>query len=412
METAKQSEASALFHLIKSCTGSGILSMPIAFKYAGLVVGTLCLILTSIICAYCTYLVINCSNYISKVTGTTPSSFADVAEAACKCGPSWAHKHTGLLKNVMSVAVFLGYYSCLSIYTVIIAMNLENVITYYWMPINLRIYMAVLIVPFLLISYVPNWERLATISLISNLFMIGGVVVIIYYSVKDLPVEGERTLTGNIENLPTFFSIIIFSSQMIGLAIPLNNNMRNPEKFVGVFGVLNKAAFVVALLYFLVGLLGYIRYGDDTEENITLNLPNDSYAAQAVQLLIVLSIFGAYGTQFFISLEIIWEEVKHKITKKITLINYIIRTLMIVIAILIAVAIPSIVPFMSLVGAICFSTAGIIMPMIINILTFWNEIHYNYYKIAKCIVVFLFGVLAMISGTVTAIIDIIALYKD
>ncbi|KAF5276508.1 hypothetical protein FQA39_LY06577 [Lamprigera yunnana] len=102
METVKQSEASeaseasVLIHLIKSCIGSGILTTPIAFKYAGLVAGALCLILASVICAYCTYLIINCSNYISKVTGTTPSSFAEVA---CKCSPSWAHKYIGLIKQ-------------------------------------------------------------------------------------------------------------------------------------------------------------------------------------------------------------------------------------------------------------------------------------------------------------------------
>lgn len=51
--------------------------------------------------------------------------------------------------------------------------------------------------------------------------------------------------------------------------------MRTPQNFVGVCGVLNKGMSGVTLVYILLGFLGYLRYGEDTQDSITLNLPTE-----------------------------------------------------------------------------------------------------------------------------------------
>lgn len=55
--------------------------------------------------------------------------------------------------------------------------------------------------------------------------------------------------------------------------MPLENNMKNPTHFIGACGVLNKGMLAVALIYILVGIMGYLKYGDDVDPNITYNLP-------------------------------------------------------------------------------------------------------------------------------------------
>lgn len=56
--------------------------------------------------------------------------------------------------------------------------------------------------------------------------------------------------------------------------MPLENNMKNPKKFISGFGVLNQAMFIITVLHILLGFLGYLRYGNATEGNIILNLPS------------------------------------------------------------------------------------------------------------------------------------------
>lgn len=57
--------------------------------------------------------------------------------------------------------------------------------------------------------------------------------------------------------------------------MPLENNMKTPQSFIGCPGVLNFGMGVVVTLYTAVGFFGYLRYGDETQASITLNLPNE-----------------------------------------------------------------------------------------------------------------------------------------
>ena len=55
--------------------------------------------------------------------------------------------------------------------------------------------------------------------------------------------------------------------------MPLENSMKTPQNFVGIFGVLNRGMFGVTFIYIILGFLGYCAYPDNTADSITLNLP-------------------------------------------------------------------------------------------------------------------------------------------
>jgi len=48
--------------------------------------------------------------------------------------------------------------------------------------------------------------------------------------------------------------------------------MREPQAFPSMFGVLNLSMTIVCVLYITVGFYGYIEYGADCQDSITLNL--------------------------------------------------------------------------------------------------------------------------------------------
>lgn len=57
--------------------------------------------------------------------------------------------------------------------------------------------------------------------------------------------------------------------------MPLENNMKTPQHFIGCPGVLNIGMGVVVTLYTAVGFFGYLKYSDGTQAAITLNLPTN-----------------------------------------------------------------------------------------------------------------------------------------
>lgn len=193
--------------------------------------------------------------------------------------------------------------------------------------------------------------------------------------------------------------------------MPLENSMKTPKHFIGLCGVLNQGMGGVTLVYIALGFLGYVKYGDDALGSITLNLPIEDYAAQLVKILIAAAVFCTFGLQFFVCIEIGWDHLKEKFTKRPTMVNYMMRTVMVTASVLLAIAVPTIGPFVNLLGAFCFSILGLLAPVFIEMVTYWEDGFGKYnWLVWKNLLVSAFGVFALVFGSKDAIIEIMTLY--
>lgn len=61
----------------------------------------------------------------------------------------------------------------------------------------------------------------------------------------------------------------------IGVVMPVENEMKNPQRFLGCPGVWNTSMVIVITLFGVVGFFGYVHYGDAAKGSVTLNLPED-----------------------------------------------------------------------------------------------------------------------------------------
>lgn len=192
--------------------------------------------------------------------------------------------------------------------------------------------------------------------------------------------------------------------------MPLENNMKTPTHFIGCPGVLNFGMFCVVLLYSTVGFFGYLRFGNDTMDNITLNLNTKEIPAQCVQLMIATAIFLTYGLQFYVPMEIIWKNLKQYFGARKLQAEYAVRIALVIFTVGVAIAIPNLGPFISLVGAVCLSTLGLMLPSIIELVTVWEQENglgrFNW-RLWKNIAIVSFGVLGFATGSYTSINDIL-----
>ena len=191
--------------------------------------------------------------------------------------------------------------------------------------------------------------------------------------------------------------------------MPLENNMKTPTHFIGCPGVLNIGMFFVITLYSTVGFFGYLKYQEDTQGSITLNLDQTEVLAQAVKLMIAAAIFLTYGLQFYVPMEIIWKNIKHLFGGRKLVAEYTLRIVLVTFTVGMAIAIPNLGPFISLVGALCLSTLGLMFPSIIELVTVWeveNGLGRGNWKLWKNIFIISFGVLGLLTGTYTSICEI------
>lgn len=406
-------DGETLTHLLKASLGTGILSMPYAFRNAGLSGGIFLTILVSIICTHCAYILIQCAHVLYRRTRVTAMSFADIAEVAFAKGPAWGRKYSRAARICVLLGLFTAYFGSCSVYTVIMATNFSKVISHHTgTHLDIRVYISAFLIPLILISWVPNLKSLAPFSLVANLLMGTGLGITFYYIVWDLHKPSEMPQLAPIDSLPTFFSITIFAIEAIGVVMPLENSMQTPNHFIGLCGVLNQGMGGVTMIYILLGFLGYLKYGDLTQDNITYNLPQEEIAPQIANISIGVAVFCTFGLVFFVCLEIVWNGVKDNFVKKPKVYEYVVRTALVVAAVGLAIAVPTIGPFIGLIGAFAFSLLGLIFPILIEIVTYWDVgFGAGNWRIWKNILVLIFGVLALIFGSQTSIADIIKAYS-
>ncbi|XP_058816791.1 proton-coupled amino acid transporter-like protein pathetic isoform X1 [Topomyia yanbarensis] len=404
--THPTSDLDTLIHLLKGSLGSGILAMPLAFVNAGLWFGLGATIAIGAICTYCIHILVKCSHLLCRRAQVPSLGFADVAETAFLAGPDGIKKYSRLARFIINLFLVLDLLGCCCIYIVFVATNVKQVVDYYTHShLDVRYYILVSLVPLICINLIRKLKYLTPFSMIANILIGTGVGITLYYITQDLPSFSERKTIAEVHHLPMFFGTVIFALEGIGVVMSLENNMKTPQHFIGCPGVLNTGMAVVVVLYASVGFLGYLKYGDETKGSITLNLPVEDVLAQAVKVMIAVAIFLTYTLQFYVPMEIIWKNVKHNFNQHKETAEYAIRIGLVTLTVLIAAALPNIGPFVTLIGAVCLSTLGMMFPAVIELVTYYEKPGYGRFNwiLWKNIGLICFGVIGFITGTYVSI---------
>lgn len=160
-------------------------------------------------------------------------------------------------------------------YTVFVAANIKQIVDYYWIEIDIKLHMLILLVPLIMILCIKNLKFLAPFSTFANGIMFVGIGLILYYVFDGISSPSERDAVGVLRNYPLFFCTTLFSLTSVGVVMAVEGNMKTPKSFGGRFGVLNISMAFIVVMYLVMGFFGYLKYGADCEGSITLNLPQN-----------------------------------------------------------------------------------------------------------------------------------------
>lgn len=409
------STSGSLIHLLKSSLGTGILAMPVAFKNAGLLFGAIGTVIIGLICTHCVHILVKTSHQVCKKTRIPVLGFAETAERVFQYGPVKLRRMANFSKLFVDYGLMATYFSAGCVYIVFIGSSLEKVINVAaeldW---NVRYYILLTMIPILLIGQIRSLKYLVPFSALANLFIVVTFGITLYYIFKD-PLEfDDKPSFSSFATLPLFFSTVIFAMEGIGVVMPVENSMAKPQQFLGCPGVLNTAMGTVITLYAVIGFFGYVRYGELSEGSVTLNLPTEDIMAKIAQLLIALAILFTFGLQFYVPMDILWKKIHAKIPKdKHNMSQIAIRSGIMVLMGGIALAVPNLEPFIGLVGAVFFSSLGLLVPCVVETVFLWpNELGKFKWILIKNIIFGAFSIFALVSGSYVSIEEIVKMYTE
>ncbi|KAI1899058.1 hypothetical protein AGOR_G00078770 [Albula goreensis] len=407
-----------LIHLLKGNIGTGLLGLPLAVKNAGLVLGPVSLFVMGIVAVHCMRLLVKCSHHLSAKVGKPSLSYGEVMEHSME-NVSCLRRHAARGRCLVNLFLIITQLGFCCVYFVFLSDNIKQVVdaanattmnchnnqtVVLEQSFDSRLYMLCFLPFITLLVFTPNLKYLAPFSLLANLAMCTSLVLIYWYSIRNIPFPVSLPYVGKPKDFALFFGTAIFAFEGIGVVLPLENKMQKPQRFSM---VLYLGMAMVTFLYISLGTIGYLCFGANIGASITLNLPN-CWLYQIVKILYCFGIFITYALQFYVPADILVPPAVARVSgvrcKKA--VDLLVRTALVILTCLLAVLIPELDLVIALVGSISSSALALIFPPLLQVFTFHSE-DLSIVVTLKNILISVVGVVGFVAGTYVSIEQII-----
>lgn len=269
----------------------------------------------------------------------------------------------------------------------------------------------------LALSYVRTLRRLAIASACANVLQVVGLGIIIEFLIRELPAEPEIKLFKPPSEVALGFGTMMFAFEGIAVVLPIYSRMKRPEQMGGVFGAINVSYILLLCLYAIIGVLGYLRFGEHAQGSITLNLPKEPLY-DCVRAIFTVSLFLSYPLQFYVIQEITWNWIKSKFimdeTKPATQneyigFEYLNRTVLVLVTFVLAIIVPRLNLMMDFVGSISGTSLSITLPAIIHMTALWEDTSGSskIFMVVVDLTLVLFGIFASANGSYFSLLGIL-----
>ncbi|XP_065226276.1 neutral amino acid uniporter 4-like [Planococcus citri] len=409
-----------LTHMLKGNIGCGMLAMGSAFKHGGLVFSSFLVVILGIIACYNQYILVTMANKFKQQYNLSSINFPDTIGIAFETGPSIFKRMSKWIRWSIELFIILTQLGFCCVYFLFLSQSLNQICSCYNIHIDIHLLMMMIFPIVWGTALIRELKYIAPLSTLANMSIFMALALILYNSIFGLNVAvSERRLMGNWADLPLCFGVVVYSLEGISLVLPLQQNMKRKEKFLGSFGVLNLSLTIVVLLIIVVGFFGYFRYGDAVRESLTLNLEaKDNLLTQAVIVCMTIGILCTYSLQFFIPILLIlpyfnkWMNARFNCGNHIN--EYLLRTVLVFVTFLTAEIIPHLDLFVSLVGAIGGTFLALIFTPLADISKRHNQ-HKGIFKwrTIMAVISLIIGAFGFAIGTVMSFKEIfVALMHD
>ncbi|KAK4113013.1 hypothetical protein N656DRAFT_778530 [Canariomyces notabilis] len=279
------------FTLIKAFVGTGIMFLPKAFSNGGILFSSLAMLVVSALTMVAFHLLLQCKHHYG-------GGYGEIGHAIA------GSKMRTLI--LFSIALSQLGFVCAGI--VFVAENLSTFFTAItgdgqspFSSAGLIAFQLVVLIP---LAWIRNIARLGLVALLADACILVGVSYIYWFTSTSLAAAGihPTVVLFNPEKYTLTIGAAIFTFEGIGLILPIEDSMLEPQKFEGLLGVV---MLLITALFTSVGALCYATFGRTTQIEIIDNFPQTSRLVNVVQLLYSVAVLVGTPVQLFPALRII-----------------------------------------------------------------------------------------------------------
>lgn len=298
----KASPLGAALLLLKSFVGTGVLFLPRAFYNGGMLFSFLILILLACLSYYCFLLLVG-----TRLASYKNLSYGDMGGAI----------YGKTFRNLINFSLVISQIGFASAYIVFVSENIRafiEAVSNCRASIELKWVILIQMIIFLPISLYRNINNIQKMALVADLFILLGLIYLYYYDIHTIVVrKGVADIINfNPETWTLLIGTAIFTFEGVGLIIPIQSGMAEPQKFPKVLAIVT---VIIFFIFTSAGMLSYAAYGSATKTVVLLNMPQDDKMVNGVQFLYSCAILLSIPLQIFPAIEITSQQLFSKTGK-------------------------------------------------------------------------------------------------
>lgn len=381
----------ALLNGLNVLCGVGILSTPYAAKEGGWL-GLSILLIFAVLSFYTGMLLRDCLDSEPGL-GTYP----DIGQAAFGTAG----------RVVISIILYVELYACCVEYIILESDNLSSLFPnanisfggfeldshhFFALMTTLAVLPTVWLRDLSVLSYISAGGVIASVLVVLCLFWIG--------LIDNVGIHSEGTVL-NLGTLPVAIGLYGYCYSGHAVFPNIYTSMAQPNRFPAVL----LACFgLCTLMYAGVAYMGYMMFGEKTESQFTLNLPQDLVASKVAVWTTVVNPFTKYAlTMSPVAMSL--EELIPSNHMKSHMYAICIRTALVISTLLVALSIPFFGLVMSLIGSLLTMLVTLILPCACFLSILRGKA--TRFQIAVCIIIIAVGVVSSVFGTRSSLSRII-----
>lgn len=278
------SQTKTFFTLLKAFIGTGILFLPKAFNNGGLLFSSITLVVVSLITTLCFRLLLQCKTKYSGGYG--------------ELGGAIGGKY---LQGIILGSVTLSQIGFVCAGIIFTAQNMHSfavAVARGPEPISSKVIIALQVVVLIPLALIRNISKLGGAALIADVCILIGLTYIYYYTISAISDNGiaKSVVLFNSNSFPLTIGSAIFTFEGIGLLLPIQTSMKEPQQFSKLLYIVMA---LITVVFTAVGALAYAAFGSATKIEVISNFPQDSKLVNAIQFIYSFAVLVGTPIQLF-----------------------------------------------------------------------------------------------------------------